>query len=372
MNKQAINALCNQHPFKDIPQNDQLFVEAMKTNYEQQYEKHPYLRFLAKEKGFTPDRIKDMDGVFDIPPLFVELMKEHDFCSLEPDELALTLTSSGTKGQKTKAYFDKASLNRLQQIASQIFHAMGYASDTPTHYFIFSYDITHAKDVGTSWSDEQMLNLAPAKSIHWLIEWDNETQSYVFDVAKWASLFMEICEKKPVRLLGFPAYMYQMVDYITSHHGTLKIHPESFLLAGGGWKNHKGTPMTLVDFASYMEKHIGLSLYQIGDTYGLAEHGIPYCTCAKGHYHVPRYSRVQLRDPLTFDLIPSHKEGLLHLYTPYNTAHPNLSLLTTDVVTLGKDCSCGLNGIYLKTIRRGGHKKHAGCAISALQKIKTL
>lgn len=361
-NIQAVSSL---QPFVFDGSKDSLFVEAMKENYAFQLLKHPYLAYEANKRQIKLDDINKIEDLYNIPPMFVDLMKYYDFCSYDKQDIALTLTSSGTKGQKTKSYFDQESLNRLTTMAFSVFLDMGYASSTPVHYFIFSYDISKASGIGTSWSDEQMLSLAPKKSEYWMINWDNKKKGYVFDDEKWARTFIEHSQEGPIRLLGFPAYMYQLVETIKKVHGKIIVHPKSFILAGGGWKNHLGKSMTLKAFRAYMEDNIGLPPHQIGDTFGLSEHGIPYCSCPYGHYHVPQYSRVRVCDPVTLATLPLGEEGALHLLTPYNTAQPNLSLLTTDMVRLGEDCPCQREGVYIKDIRRGGKHKHKGCAIAA-------
>ena len=97
----------------------------------------------------------------------------------------------------------------------------------------------------------------------------------------------------------------------------------------------------------------------------MAEHGVPYCSCPYAHYHIPIYSRLIVRYPLTMKIQPTYKEGLLQLFTPYNTAQPNLSVLSKDVITIGENCPCGIDGLYIKSISRGGLKKHKGCSIAA-------
>jgi hypothetical protein len=80
---------------------------------------------------------------------------------------------------------------------------------------------------------------------------------------------------------------------------------------------------------------------------------------------VPIFGRLAVLDPLTMQPLPHGREGLLQLLTPYNTAHANLSVLATDLAVLAENCSCGLKGSYLASIRRGGVRKHKGCAIAA-------
>lgn len=361
-----IDKLCSiKNAFNFSKEAEKLFIDATIENYIFQLQNQPYIDYLSKKENFDVNNVKTIDDIYNIPCLFVGTMKITSFCNFPMDELALVLTSSGTNGQKTQAFLDKDSLKRIQQLSSNTFNSIGFTSEEAVHYFLFSYDIKKAKNVGTSWSDEQILALAPALSVNWMIEWDENKKEFVFDSQKWAETFVKLSKDAPVRLLGFPAFMYKLVEDIKENYGKINVHKNSFIIAGGGWKNHLGKSMELEDFMNYMEENIGLPRENIRDTYGMAEHGIPYCSCSKGHLHVPIYSRVLARDPITFAKKDYGNEGLLQLVTPFNTAQPNVSLLSTDIVTIEKDCPCGIKGDYISKIRRGGIAKHKGCAIAA-------
>jgi hypothetical protein len=148
-------------------------------------------------------------------------------------------------------------------------------------------------------------------------------------------------------------------------HPSLQVNPESFVIAGGGWKNHAGEPMTQRDFARFVEESCALPASNVRDIFGMAEHGVPYGACSLGHHHVPACSRLGVMDPLTLEPLELGREGLLLLLSPWNSAQPNQSILSTDVVVLEENCPCGLPGTYIASVRRGGTQKHKGCAIAA-------
>lgn len=372
MNNQVnIDHLCaHEDAYLLSPEIESLFLRAMRENYSFQLSKQPFLGYLCRQKNFSPEKINEIDDIFKIPLLFVSLMKICTFLSVDESEIALRLTSSGTKGQKTQVFFDKISLSRLEKLAYNCFKAIGCVSDNPAHCFLLSYERIDSNDIGTTWSQAHKRDLTPLKSENWAIEWDREKGEYAFDAEKWAKRLIELSDDGPVRLLGFPAFMCGLVEEVKKLKGGLHLHPESFIISGGGWKNHLGEPMERQDFINYMEKYLGLDPENIRDTFGMAEHGIPYLACRKGRFHVPVYSRVRVIDPLSERTLNLGDEGLLALYTPYNTAQPNQAILSTDIVRLGRDCECGIKGIYISSIRRGGTKKHKGCAIAALEILK--
>lgn len=361
-----INELCSKkEAFNFNTKTEKLFIDAMIENYNFQLKKQPYIKYLYDKSTINVNTINTIDEIYSIPSLFVETMKYHTFCSIKDSDVHMVLKSSGTGGQKTQSFFDKDSLNRLETLSYNTFENIGYTDKKPVHYFIMAYDISKANNIGTSWSDNFVMSLAPIKSKHWLIEWDEKEKKYFFDEHKWARKFIELSKDAPIRLLGFPAYMYKLIEEIKRIHGTLSVHEDSFIVAGGGWKNHLGKSMTLNEFANYIEESINLPAKNIGDTYGMAEHGVPYCSCKYGHYHIPIYSRVLVRDPITMNIQPIGQKGLLQLLTPYNIAQPNLSILSKDIVSLGENCPCGIDGLYINSISRGGLKKHKGCSIAA-------
>ncbi len=345
---------------------EELFLNAMRENYLYHHEKQEYLRFLSSEKKLKIEDINKIRDLEFLPHLFAGTMKAQKFCSIPEEEIKLTLTSSGTKGQKTQNFFNGDSLRRLETIADNAFAQLGYRGKEPVNYIVMAYDRKNAADIGTSWSDEQMLKLAEAKSVKWALEYDKKIGDFYFDTVKIAKYFIEKSLDGPIRLLGFPAFMFQMIEKALELKPDIKVDKNSFVLAGGGWKNHLGKTMSHWSFANYLEEKIGLPAENVRDVFGMAEHGIPYGSCKKGVHHCPNNARIVSVDPMSLEELEYGEEGLLKLYTPYNTALANPVVLSTDLVVIKKDCSCGIKGDYISSIRRGGISKHKGCAISAL------
>lgn len=364
-NKSAIEKLCElDKPFLRSKERDQLFIEAVRENYAFQIAKQSFIKYMSEQKKISIENINTIDDLHKIPPLFVGIMKIHQFCNFPENEIAMVLTSSGTKGQKTQSFFDAASLKRLSTMALACFKDAGWTSDIPAHFFVMGYDISEEKNLGTSWSNNQLLSTSPAKSVNWTIL-KNKAGEFEFDYSYWAKKVIELAEDAPIRFTGFPAFMFQLSQEIARIKPGFKAKPGSFITAGGGWKNHKGTPMKHADFAKAMNENMGIAVDSIRDIFGMAEHGIPYCSCSAGNYHVPVYARLLIRDPLSLEVLSDGQEGLMNLITPYNMAQPNLSVLATDLAVLKENCPCGMPGKYISSIRRGGISKNRGCAIAA-------
>jgi len=353
-----------ENPFAPPEETEKLFLQALRESFVEQRRIHPFLLEMDQAREVHPEKIASLEEAFRIPPLYVGTLKIHDFLSVPQEDVVLTLTSSGTSGQRTKLHFDAPSLKRMETLSQHIFSALGYGSSKPAHYLLFSYDREEASDVGTSWSTEQKMACAPAASVHWLLKRDS-TGSFSFNLPAAAQLIIDLASEGPLRFLGFPAFVHTALKEAKRRHPSLQVDPESFVIAGGGWKNHAGEPMTQRDFSRFVEESCGLPVCNLRDIFGMAEHGVPYGACSLGHHHVPACARLGVVDPLTLEPLGLGREGLLLLLSPWNSAQPNQSILSTDVAVLQENCPCGLPGTYIASVRRGGTQKHKGCAIAA-------
>ncbi|MCX6125656.1 MAG: acyl-protein synthetase, partial [Proteobacteria bacterium] len=138
----------------------------------------------------------------------------------------------------------------------------------------------------------------------------------------------------------------------------------SWIQTGGGWKGFANEEVSKEVFRSFISQHLGLPEENIRDMFGMVEHGIPYCDCKKGKFHIPNYARVFIRSPRDLSLMSGGETGLIHFLCSYVTSYPSISLLTTDYGRIGS-CDCGLGGETLEIVGRAGISKHKGCALTA-------
>jgi phenylacetate-coenzyme A ligase PaaK-like adenylate-forming protein len=334
-----------------------LFEKAMLECFNFHYDHcEPYRKFCGKKAS-------NLEG---IPPILVTALKHYELLSVSKEELALTLTSSGTSGQKTKLFLTGKSLDNLKKIAEKVHGAVGLVNKEETvNYLNFSYEPEHAKEMGTAWSDRNNMTFTKTNQVFYALKWNG--RSFYFarnDAVETLKRYSE--EGLPVRLLGFPAYMVKALRSFRKKYGSVELGERSWILTGGGWKEKKGE-MKKEKFRQMVAEILGMPPENVRDCYGLAEHGIPYVECHNGRMHVPAYSRVEVIDPVTLEKCERGEIGLLKLMTPYNFSTPYLSILTTDWGRMGKGCSCGIESPWIELAGRAGIKKHAGCAVSALE-----
>ncbi|MFA6584149.1 MAG: hypothetical protein WCS77_07625 [Elusimicrobiaceae bacterium] len=355
-------------PFEHGSRTDTLFAEAMREAAHVHYRNCPQFRGVWKNAAFSPDDIKDISDIAKMPFIYVAAFKERALSSVPTGRVELELTSSGTSGQKSRIILDKTSLLRVRRIAYQVFNGLGMADPkTPADSLCFTYDPAVADSLGTAFTDQLLTGLAGKGEVFYAIAWDKAKKEFYFDMdgALDAAARFEK-SGRPVRVLGFPAHAMSLCEEFEKRLGrSLKLHPDSWVITGGGWKDKQDRAVDKSVMRARLARGLGLKTEKVRDLFGMVEHGVPYVDCPLGHFHVPVYGRVFARDPQTLEVLPYGKKGLLQFVTPYLTSYPSVSLLTADWGRVEKECSCGLKGNVMVVEGRAGVKKLKGCAVSA-------
>lgn len=347
-----------------------LMVEACRELAVFHHERSPEIRRIYKKYGFDPESIRSEADLQRIPVVGVHAMKYHLLLSLPPERSVLTLTSSGTRGQKTQVWFDAESLDRVQGMLTGLWEEVGLVSDKPTNYAMFVYDPAEAKDLGIAFSDKNQQRFAPVAESYYAIRKDASGGWEFRKKAALEKLRAFAKDGKPVRIFGIPSFIYEFLAELGPGE-RLRLPEGSWVVVGGGWKAAEDKKVSREYFREKITELLGVPSGNIRDGYGLAEHSAPYIDCAEHRFHVPVYNRVIPRDPSTMKVLPPGETGLLELITPYNAMMPNLALLTTDMGYIDKEpCPCGLKSPTFTLVGRGGISKHKGCAIHAADIVK--
>lgn len=351
----------------------QLFDDAMRETLAWHLKKCPDFRSFMRESGLanSSDVIANL-APEDFPPLLVSIFKEFRLVSVPEDQVKIELTSSGTGGRKSAIILDNRSYKRIFKVVNHTFASLGLVNkEEKVNYLCFTYDPKVAGSVGTAFSDKMLTGLTKRRSVFYCIRYNEQAEDFEFDLEATTKKLIEFSKRpEPVRILGFPAYLWQVCNRLEEKGIKLNFCNRSFIITGGGWKMHKDQEVTKDIFKERVEKTLGIPAQNIRDLFGMVEHGIPYVDCEHGRLHVPIYARVQSVDPETLLPVEPGQEGLLKLMTPYLSSYPSISLLTTDKAMIEENCPCGRAGKTFKITGRAGLAKHKGCAITALDLLK--
>lgn len=368
MKARATEKLLNSDPFDFSHDHQNLFLESFRENCLFHYEKHGFTRKLWDHLEFHPSQLKCEADLCKIPGTMVHLYKEHEFCSVPQDELVLTLTSSGTGGQKSRQFLNQLSLDNVKKLAFNIHRSLGMASEQKYNYLCFTYDPKVADDLGTAFTDELLTNFTGKKEVYYAIRWSEEKKDFELNEEGVVETLKRFAASGvPTRILGFPALLFEMIE---KYDLRLNLGKDSWLQTGGGWKGKADKEIPKRQFRQMIAERLGIPVEHQRDLFGMVEHGIPYVDCEKGNLHIPNYARVMVRSPHDLSLRKKGERGLLHFLCSYNFSYPAPSLLTADYGRVGT-CDCSIGGDVLILEGRAGVNKHKGCALKALEVIKS-
>ncbi|MCC7440780.1 MAG: hypothetical protein IT285_04045, partial [Bdellovibrionales bacterium] len=207
------------------------------------------VRALYAREGFDPSTVRSEEDLARIPFLGVHAMKHYLMLSMPEEEAVLKLTSSGTRGQKTRIWFDQDSLDRVQSTLDTLWTQEGLMSDQPTNYLGFVYDPDDADDLGIAFSCKNEERFAPAKSSFFALKKDASGE-WRFDMDRLLKRVREYeAEGLPVRITGIPAFLFEFVEAMRARgERPVKFAPGSLMMTGGGWKAAEDKKVTREEF----------------------------------------------------------------------------------------------------------------------------
>ncbi|MEY4630681.1 MAG: hypothetical protein RIQ81_801, partial [Pseudomonadota bacterium] len=146
--------LFESNPFDHSDAAQALFRESFVASAEAHFSGNRFFKGIWEEAGMQPRQIKSEADLDKVPAIMVNLFKEQELMTGPREDVVLTLTSSGTGGQKSQIFLNQESLKRVKRLAWQIHAALGMTSDDEVNYLCFTYDPAVATNLGTAFTDE--------------------------------------------------------------------------------------------------------------------------------------------------------------------------------------------------------------------------
>ncbi|WP_331730477.1 acyl-protein synthase (plasmid) [Kitasatospora sp. NBC_00070] len=363
-----VQELCDlTDPYAHGPGVDELFAAAMRETNAWHTERSPFFRSLHEA---TPPT-----GPYRTPLIHANFFKQHEVLSIPRSDVELHLTSSGTTGQKSQMFFDHWSIRAAQRMVARIFEHNGWITpDQDVNYLLYSYEPAPSLNLGTAFTDNYLCDFAPARRITYALR--NAGGEHEFDpFGCIAALRRFEQDDAPVRVLGFPAFLFFTLERMRAMGvPPLRLPEDSLVLLGGGWKGHADQSIGKEELYSRITEQLGIPGERIRDTFGSVEHCIPYIECDHHHLHAPVWSRVTIRSTSTLEPLPYGERGYLHLVSPYITSVPAQSVVMGDLASLqpGDACGCRLGTPWFTVHGRAGVSRNRSCAVAAAELMKGL
>lgn len=346
---------------------EELFIKAMIESIEHHRHNCEFYNEFLTQRDFNVDKIKGIEDLLEIPTIPAHFFKYHKILSIDESEVEVHATSSGTLGQKSQIFLDKSSLKMGTKmiIKSMKYHKL--ISIIPTNYLLLGYEPRPGNEMGNVKVLHGMMRFAPAIKKAYALRWTgNSYQIDYFGIISALKRYEK--QRLPVRILGFPSYLYMMLKMFKDLNiKPLKLSKRSVILTGGGWKKYNDSKISKLELYNMVEELLGIPSENCRDFYSAVEHSVAYPECKNHHMHVPIWSRVVIRDVRTLEPLGYDQPGFLSFISPLVSSMPISSITMGDMAVLrdGKSCGCGITTPYFEILGRAGTSKSKTCAITA-------
>jgi phenylacetate-coenzyme A ligase PaaK-like adenylate-forming protein len=312
----------------------------------------PYKRIVDPIFGTTPATILE-----EIPYIPVQLFKTINLISIPIENIAKTMTSSGTTGQLvSKIVLDKATSGAQTRALAQIMKSVLGPTRVPM-LIIDSSEVVRNRNMFSARGAGIRGFSMFGKDVEYALD-DNmklRTQEIV--------QFLDCHQNETIFLFGFTYMIWQhFCDELSRNQTTFSI-PNGILLHGGGWKKLASLNIGNKEFRDEVKRLTGIAT--VMNYYGMVEQtGSIFIECAEGHLHTSAYSDVIVRDIHNFEPLPVGQDGVIQVISMLPLSYPGHSLLTEDMgVILGHDdCVCGRPGTRFRVHGRMKDAEIRGCS----------
>jgi hypothetical protein len=275
----------------------------------------PYDRILSASA------FSEASSVAGLPWLPVRLFKNLELKSIPDDEVFKVLTSSGTTGEVSRIYLDKAAAAaQTRQLAATVQTVLG-----PKRLPMLLVDTKAMLKDRRSFSARGagVLGMSTFGRDHvWALDLDGHVD---LDAIRG---FLGKHGDAPFLVFGF-TYMVWLHLYEVARDNGLDLS-NGILIHSGGWKKLVDQAVSPDEFRARLA---GVGLTRTHNFYGMVEQiGTIFLEGPSGgSLYCPDFADVVVRDPRTWAELPPGQPGLLEVVSTLPTSYPGHVLLTEDL-----------------------------------------
>lgn len=330
------------------------YREALSELTRHHYESCPEYKKILDAMNFDVNADHELE---EQPMIPVRLFKEYELLSVPREDIAKTMTSSGTSGQKvSKIFLDKTNTKNQTKVLAEIISS--YIGKQRLPLLIL--------DTKLALRDRSMFS-ARGAGIVGFSTFGRDT-AYALDENMNIDIpaiqeFLAKHEGETILMFGYTYMIWQYVVCALREAGVCMQMKDGKLFHIGGWKKLKDQAVDSLKYNEAVREVLGnVDVYNY---YGMAEQlGSVFVECEHGHMHCSNYSDVIIRKPEDFSVAGVGERGLIELASLLPTSYPGHVLLTEDEgEILGEDdCPCGRKGKYFKIYGRIKGAEIRGCS----------
>lgn len=319
------------------------------------YENCRQYRNILDGLKFNPyDRIAHYN---ELPMLPVRLFKELSLKSVPDKDLAKSMTSSGSSGQKvSKLYLDRQTAMAQQNVGVKI--TSGFLGIKRMPFVIIdSPAILKSREAYTARGAAALFfSLFGSERIFAL----KDDMSLDIDGV---AAFLDKHKDRQILLFGFTFMVWQHLYCALRDAGIKLDFHNGLLIHSGGWKKMESLRVSEQVFQEKLKEQCNIT--SIFNEYGMAEQsGTIYFQCEHGFYHASIFSDVITRRGTDLSVCDFGESGMIELVSVLPHSYPGHILLSEDegVICGEDDCPCGRLGKYFHIKGRLKNAELRGCS----------
>jgi hypothetical protein len=282
---------------------------------------HHRARCAPYDRILTANGYEGASSIAELPWLPVRLFKNLELKSIPDDEVFKVLTSSGTTGEVSRIYLDKAAAaTQTRQLGATVQTVLG-----PKRLPMLLVDTKAMLKDRRSFSARGagVLGMSTFGRDHvWALDNDGHV-----DLGAIRG-FLDKHGDAPFLIFGF-TYMVWLHLYEVARDNGLDL-ANGILIHSGGWKKLVDQAVSPVVFR---ERLAEVGLVRSHNFYGMVEQiGTIFLEGPSGgSLYCPDFADVVVRDPQTWRELPPGEAGLLEVVSTLPTSYPGHVLLTEDL-----------------------------------------
>lgn len=360
-----IDELLKENPYARTERAD--FLSAMKESLRHHYRHSEHFPKFIDANNFDVGKVFLVE---EIPFLPVSIFKELELVTGNLGDIKKRVFSSATTGNKPSVIcLDQVTIDR-QRVALTKIMSDFLGAQRKNFIILDSPNVARSTDGEVSSRGSAVRGMLPFALRTFFVLNDDLTIN-----KKELGQALDLLQgDKDISFFGFTWVVYNALkelekesDYnkdILVRFADLPAHKN--LMHLGGWKKLRDLQVEKKDFNALVARHLHMSPSGVIDIYGMTEQlGTVYPDCSAGFKHVPLYSDVIVRDPVTLEPKGKGKgkSGFLQFLTPIPNSYPGISILTDDIGEIAGEngCSCGRKGKFFIFRKRNEAAELKGC-----------
>ena len=348
-----------EHQKKDIFKN--ALIEELKFHYKNN---NLYRQYCDKLK-FNIENFEGNISILPILPVQIFKVLGSTLISVDVNVIKHKLTSSATSGLASTVMVDNITAKR--QSVSMVKILSDFIGKKRKKFFIL--------DLSPEENKESIMNARGAairgylkfsSSVEYFLSNDLNDQ-LMFNYKKFFKHVLNLNKNEPIIIFGFTYVLYFLcIKILLEKKEDFTLPPGSKVIHIGGWKNLEEKKISKNQFNNEISRLFNIEEEDVIDIYGFTEQmGLNYPDCSEGWKHIPIYSDLIVRDPLSKNILPNGKTGILQFLSPIPHSYPGNIVQTDDVGYIDghndETCKCGRVGKRFKIIGRKKKAEIRGC-----------